>query len=460
MLGRVAEDTRVRRRRFAKLLAGSLLVYAVPLVGPHASWLVVEALIADVTRASGHKPLGWIVLDFAAALVAQGALALLLAWVLARRGAARVALLIASAPVFFCTLEWTYLWLLPSYFLIDPDIAREIADWPTECFVVDVALATVRTPPDLPLERAARAWVTQSAGTFYALLDSCAVAAAVDPGAAPLTAPFVLADGRAIFGTWDRGASRQTWWYAPGGAAAVARLPTPADPDRSVPILSDDGKWVAWKQYDPAARTPPLAEQIVLRSLDGARERVVTLPPPGRAEVELLGADVNADRLTLFEHEYPTRKSSLVALNLAGASLGVLAAPGGVAAQSTTLLRVGEGWVAWDAYREEGRYRLHWHTANGAGAHEVPLGRSITAVDADPSGSYIAISTTTALNIGRIRDSVFVLRTSDGIEVFRRYFPTYTRSRVAFLGDSRFAFDDREGEHFGVRVLEIPTGPH
>ena len=71
----------------------------------------------------------------------------------------------------------------------------------------------------------------------------------------------------------------------------------------------------------------------------------IRLPPPGRAEVELLGADVNADRLTLFEHEYPTRKSSLVALNLAGASLGVLAAPGGVAAQSTTLLRVGEGWV-------------------------------------------------------------------------------------------------------------------
>jgi hypothetical protein len=90
----------------------------------------------------------------------------------------------------------------------------------------------------------------------------------------------------------------------------------------------------------------------------------------------------------------------------------------------------------------------------------VPLGRSIIAVDADPSGSYVAVSTTTALNIGHIRDSVFVLRTSDGVEVFRRYLPTYTRSRVAFLGDSRFAFDDRKGEHFGVRVLEIPTEPH
>jgi hypothetical protein len=111
----VAEDTRLRRRRFAKALAGSLLIYLVPLVGPHTCWLLIEVLIADVTRASGHKPLGWIALDFAAALVAQAALALLLAWPLAPRNAARVLVIVASAPVFFVAFEWTYLWLLPSY---------------------------------------------------------------------------------------------------------------------------------------------------------------------------------------------------------------------------------------------------------------------------------------------------------------------------------------------------------
>ncbi|MET0151972.1 MAG: hypothetical protein ABW298_05130 [Candidatus Binatia bacterium] len=117
----------------------------------------------------------------------------------------------------------------------------------------------------------------------------------------------------------------------------------------------------------------------------------------------------------------------------------------------------GDDCVAWDAYREDGRYRLRWRVTGGEGAHEVPLGRSITAVDATPSGSYIAASTTTALNIGRIRDSVFVLRARDGAEMFRRYLPTYARSRVAFLGDSRLAFDDREGERFGARVLQIPA---
>jgi hypothetical protein len=276
-----------------------------------------------------------------------------------------------------------------------------------------------------------------------------------------LTAPFLLSLGKAMLGVWDRPTGHLTWWYAPGGGRPPAPLARPpADPDRSAPILSDDGEWTAWKQYDPAASTPPLSEQIVLRSLDGTWERVVPLPLTGRAEVELLGVDARAQRLTLFQHEYATGENSLLTLDLSGAISGEPVKTAGVAAQSTTLLRVGEGWVAWDAYREDGRYRLAWRVAGGEGPYEVPLGRSITAVDANPSGSYIAVSTTTTLNIGQIRDSVFVLSTGSGAEVFRRYLPTYARSRVAFLGDSRFAFDDREGERFGVRVLQIAAPRH
>jgi hypothetical protein len=128
----------------------------------------------------------------------------------------------------------------------------------------------------------------------------------------------------------------------------------------------------------------------------------------------------------------------------------------GVAAQPATILRVGDGWVAWDAYREDGRYRVAWSLAAGSGVHEVPKGRGITAVDADPSGHYVAVSTTTALNIGHIRDAVYVLRARDGAQVYRAYLPAYARSRVTFLGSSRFAHDDRDGERFGIRILEVP----
>ncbi|MET0151973.1 MAG: hypothetical protein ABW298_05135 [Candidatus Binatia bacterium] len=141
-----------------------MLIYALPLVGPHAVWLVGEYLFADVSRAPGHKPRAWIALDFAVALGAQGALALLLAWVLARRGVARFALLVAR-PFSSWRSNWTYLSALPSYFLIETDVAREWSEWPTECFLPGVSLATVRSPPDLPLERAERAWATESSGS-------------------------------------------------------------------------------------------------------------------------------------------------------------------------------------------------------------------------------------------------------------------------------------------------------
>ena len=74
----------------------------------------------------------------------------------------------------------------------------------------------------------------------------------------------------------------------------------------------------------------------------------------------------------------------------------------------------------------------------------------------NPSGTYIAVSTTTSLSIGHIKDAVYVLRASDGVEVWRRYLPAYTRSPVTFLGDQFFAYTDGDGIHANVRVLRIP----
>jgi hypothetical protein len=204
----VAEDARARRR-LAKALAGSLLIYALPLVGPHAVWLVGEYLFADVSRAPGHKPRAWIALDFAVrpgrtrstgAAPRVGARP-------PRRRALRPP---RGAPIFFLALEWTYLSALPSYFLIETDVAREWSEWPTECFLPGVSLATVRSPPDLPLERAARAWATESSGRSYALLEACSTTTNLELDAAPLTVPFVLADGRALFDVWDRVAGHLT----------------------------------------------------------------------------------------------------------------------------------------------------------------------------------------------------------------------------------------------------------
>jgi hypothetical protein len=46
----------------------------------------------------------------------------------------------------------------------------------------------------------------------------------------------------------------------------------------------------------------------------------------------------------------------------------------------------------------------------------------------------VAVSTTSSLNIGRVKDSVFVLSAVDGREVFRRFISRYSRTSVVFLG--------------------------
>jgi hypothetical protein len=71
-----------------------------------------------------------------------------------------------------------------------------------------------------------------------------------------------------------------------------------------------------------------------------------------------------------------------------------------------------------------------------------------------PDGRGIALSVTSLLSIGRTPDAVAVLRAVDGAEVFRTYFPTYTRASVAFPGPGWFVYTDLDGVH----VLTVPGG--
>jgi hypothetical protein len=112
-----------------------------------------------------------------------------------------------------------------------------------------------------------------------------------------------------------------------------------------------------------------------------------------------------------------------------------------------------DGWVAWDAYKEDGPYHLTWSLAGGAGTHRTNNGRSNTSAAVDPSGSLVAISETTTLSIGDARDVVYVIRASDGADVFRTFLPRYSRSQVVFFAGGFFAYSDVTGTH----VLKIPT---
>ena len=68
----------------------------------------------------------------------------------------------------------------------------------------------------------------------------------------------------------------------------------------------------------------------------------------------------------------------------------------------------------------------------------------------------MAASTTTALNIGSIADTVVALNTADGSEVFRKSLPMYARSQVSFLGDSYFVYSDLVDGRSRTHLLRVP----
>jgi hypothetical protein len=125
--------------------------------------------------------------------------------------------------------------------------------------------------------------------------------------------------------------------------------------------------------------------------------------------------------------------------------------PALVEPQPQTFRLVADGWVAWDAYRDNEPYRVAWSLPSGKGNLRVPKGRSITALAVSPDARWIAVSVTSGISIGSTLDAVFVIRAADGAEVFRKYFPKYTRSSVAFPDSGRFVYSNLEG----VNVLKI-----
>ena len=99
---------------------------------------------------------------------------------------------------------------------------------------------------------------------------------------------------------------------------------------------------------------------------------------------------------------------------------------------------------------------MSWTLDGQSGRHEVPLGSGITDVAVSSDGTYIAISTSSGLNIGSVPDTVYVLRSVDGSEVFRRTLPRYARSQLSILGPRHLAYSRYDGDRQWIEVVELP----
>ncbi len=377
----------------------------------------------------------------------------MVAWVLVRPCWVRILVVAACAPVFAAAANWTYLSALPSRFLTERAATPELGDWKTVCTVPDMEVAEVRSPPDTSLARAEQAWLRAKEEYLVLTMPGCHTRLIRKPDAAmQLDVDFVSPAGVYLMRNWDNKTRQTHWWVGNGSLRLLSSLPGDSMMF-GMPVLSNDGHWVAWMESIPGTKL----HRAVVHSLNDERAHLVDIPDQRLLQWTLLAADLERKELTFYQYDYTTRRSSLTMLGLGSERQGDSVVVQGVDAQFTTLLRVGSGWVAWDATRELGqRYRVAWSLANGRGVHKALWGRSITAVKVDPDGAYVAISETTAMRDYNVQDAVYLLRTSDGKEVWHRNLPTYARSSLAFLGEKFFAYTDSDGAHSTVRVLQIP----
>lgn len=428
----------------------SFAVYLLPIVGPHAAFFLGGSIAIQFRPPI--KNLAWAMTNLGVGLMLQAVAFALFYWFWRKRSPFRLLVLLAATVVAAVLVQYLFMLVIPARFLVDREIAKELVTWPEVCSATDAQLATFRTPARQPKDGWTDAWVSDTQGRYSILrLPNC------EKRLVPLPQPTVQPGGRVDF-------SIGITQIVPGGRALVQRqdpatgkitwllldadgslkpLPTPVTTKYVAPFLSTDGTHTAWILQTPESQPPVTYQVHLLPTAGSAPPKVVDLAE--RASYDLLDVAGRSGELLLLMR--PAGAQRLLSIGGQAPAL-----PTGVDPQATTLLFSEQGTVAWDAYKDEGNYVIAWTLTTGSGSYTLPKGRSVTAVAIDPDGRYLAVSVSRTVSVGDVRDAVFVLRTLDSQEVFRRFLPNYNRSGVVFLGREYFAYSELGTTH----VLRVP----
>jgi hypothetical protein len=434
----------------------SFAVYFIPIIGPHAAFFIFET-IRQQFRDFTHP--AWALSGVGAAVGLQSVAFAIFYWFWRRPSVLSIAALPAYGLAATVLAQFIFMLWLPAYFLIEADRAPETGAWMEACTVKDASMMTWRTPRRLPHDGWGEVWLSDSQNrqSMLSMPDCRRIAA-------PLPQPQLQANGHADFSVGivqtapgglalvqrtDIPSNKNTWYLLDAPAGTLLPLTAPAVDGAVAPYLSDNGSQIAWILPVPGT-DPPVRDALHLRPVhDGTPEAVLDLSPFGAATYETIGIDSTSGEILLWAN-VPAR---LLATTMDGRERSTPALPALVKPLSNTLVLTEHGVLAWDAYKEDDNYIVAWSMDSGSGSRRIPRGSSVEAAAVDPSARYVAISTTTSLSIGNVRDVVVVLRTSDGNEVFRRFLPKYSRTNVAFIGRDFFAYSDAGGS---THVLRLP----
>jgi len=423
----------------ARAAVASFAVYLLPLIGPHAFTFLGEIMVREAFSGS-ERELLWKAADIGVAALLQLSAFVLFYFFFRKPGLLRGALLALSVPVLFWCAEVMFLYAIPSMFLIESETASETGSWPEVCSAKDASMVSVRMPLRTSNESISEILVQTTEGKYGVVkIPGCEMnllslpEVKVQPGGRVdfmIGVTDLLPGAGILFQKHETQSGRDSWWQLKGEKATNIPLPGP----NINPILADDGRHIGWIETIPNTG-PPVMERIVIQSIsDAGQMEQIDLSPFGPASYVLMNIDMAGQDILL------SRNEGFAVVGFDGSLRASIPNPEGVRTQPQTYLKLPNGWVAWDAYQERDPYRIAWALPAGSGTNRVLKGRLINSVAASPSGDLIAVSISTALNIGRIQDEVYVLRARDGQVIFRRYLPMYTRSPVLFPQEHLLAF--------------------
>jgi len=399
----------------SKSLYAALLsfgIYLFPLVGPHTFFLLGELCWRELTRGE-REPL-WIAAEVGLAMLLQVIAFVGVYYLFKEPTALRIVLFSAAVPLAGIATEFAYLVYIPSIFLIEDDRAPEKGRWAVECSAQEVALIDIAHPAG------SFVWsemlVQAPDGTYKLMrIPGCELIpleiprATVQPGGRvdfTTSINYFVPGHGVIFSKQETATGTFTWNHLVNGRIT----PLPGLHPAAVPILSTDGKWVAWIER----------ESIAIEPIDGDE-------PP---------LQVNVGNFNTWSYTLRTVNMQQEEIELVNSDQRIVFGLDGKIKSSAGLP------FAWDRYREDGPYRVSWNVSGNSVTHNVLKGRSINSAAMTPSGDLIAVSVGTALNIGQIRDSVYVLRANDKTELFRRYLRRYARTPVYFPTEDLMAYTE------------------
>ncbi len=424
----------------------SFAVYAIPLVGAHFLSFVGEYLIRSMGRRGRTHP-EWVASEWVVVLLTQ--LLFLAVLRITRRlpRVLRVVFSVVTLILLIVPLNALLFSTLAARYLIENSTVPETNNLADECRADDVYGLPAMGGVFHQAEQAEQAAliVRRHGDDRVAVLElpGCAVRD-ID---VPPTADIVSTAGRTVLWTARRmSGDPPAEWAVSTPDLPAWRIDGSAVPANVSPRLLDDERTVAWLERGTPAH-------IVLAETSGVRRIAVPALPQGSTG-PLTGAGPNGP---FYLSVLGTGITQWLTIDGAGTIARTVPAPDVVSRFGHQLHPIASGWIAWDTYLDDGRYVVAWTRGGAITKRELPRGLGINGVAIDAAGEFVAVTATSGLNIGNQRDEVWLVRTSAGTELFRRYAPKYSRDTVALPAGRYFVVGEITNGRPALRVYRLPV---